>query len=217
MMKYLVFALFLVPFWSHAQFSVQLSGGGLFPLESAGQYYKPATIGHGMLSFDINPVYIGLGFGQCYINRKQPGYSLNENGNTFQVSLAERSRWDRIFAQVGVHVWQRPRFDLGIGLQGGYLFMRGTGFETVTSIGPFGTTSVSSTEASCLTYGPQLQFRYFVFPNVALSAGVDYLVYKNTNGDDFDAFQHPSNFLFGGTLGQAQVGLVIYRRSKKRD
>jgi hypothetical protein len=208
-MKYLIFFLGVAPWIAQAQLSGNLLGGLMLPAEAASEYFKPGLVGSISLCGELNRGYASLGLGYSSFRQRLPGYTAGDNLTYFRVKLPERSHWGQLCLTGGWNVISKRRWDAGVGAQVGVLLMSGIAAESVVT-GALATTSIRSTTRSRhLVWGPQIQFRYFLIPNIALMAQANYIVYKR-NGLDRGAFEHPSEFYFNGTLGQIQVGITIH-------
>jgi hypothetical protein len=212
MMKYLILLLIFAPGAAQAQLSVNLLGGLMLPAEAAGEYFKPGLVSNISLCADFDRGYVGLGLGQGSFSQRLPGYMVGDNSTYFKVTLPERSQWKYYHLSGGWQAMSKPRWDAGVGAQVGVLTMSGIAAESVAR-GPFGTSTSSTESSQHWVWGPQIQFRYFIIPSIALMAQANYLVYKR-DGLDRGDFMHPSEFYFNGTLGQIQVGITLHRGRK---
>jgi hypothetical protein len=209
MMRLLILC-FILPWSLSAQIGFQLSGGALLPVGDANDYYKSSGIYSVSINYDFNRFYAGVGLDAASVNRKQAGYTISQNGNTFDLMLDERGLWGQASAHFGLYVLRKSRFDLGVGLQVGRLLMSGTQYSaTQVSVASGGTTGRTTSNTDYNTWGARTQLRYFVFPSLALVTNVNYLVYGGFN-DYLNDFRHPSSFFYAGTLGQVQLGLLFF-------
>jgi hypothetical protein len=215
-MKYLLFLLAFAPWAAQAQFSLQPSTSLLIPAEGAGKYYRPCIVSGGSFSWDISSVYLGGYLGRGNMSRKSAGYSITEGSTTLDVTLAERSRSSLFYAFVGTYLVKNEKFDVGAGLQFGGVELGEVTFKIdAPKSDYFGENGTFSTIYS--TWGFHTQFRYFIHPNIALTANGAYWLYR---GDPysytFPSDRHPTQFLYRGTLGQLQIGLTFRARKKQR-